>query len=112
MCYEIIISKKSIMEFEKEFYNKENIKMIKRYSIIFKKKFNLSWKKYFSICSKKLKHSPYWVWIFLCGLEDTFKDAFDLDAKEKRSYLYKESERRIIKITRDYYKNNDYLNSL
>lgn len=102
----------SIMEYEKEFYDKENLKMIKRYSIIFKKKLSLSWNKYFSICSKKLKNSPYWLWVFLCGLEDTLKVAFGLDAKKKRLYIYEESEIRIRKITRDFYKNNDYLNSL
>lgn len=100
------------MEYEKEFYDKENLKMIKRYSIIFEKKFHLSWGRYFKICSKKLKNSPYWLWVFLCGLEDTLKFAFGLDTKKKREYIYEESERRIKKITRDFYENNDYLNSL
>ena len=100
------------MEFEKDFYVKENLKMIKRYSIIFKRKLGLSWNKYFNICSNKLKHSPYWIWVFLCGLQDTLKDTLVMDTKNKRLYIYEESERRIRKITKDFYKNNDYINSL
>ena len=100
------------MEFEKEYYVQESLKMIDRYSIIFKKKLSLSWDKYFNFCSKRLKNSPYWLWIFLCGLEDTLKNVFDLKPNKRKLYIYESSSLRIKKITRDYYKDYDYLNSL
>lgn len=97
-------------DYEPEFYENQISMMEKRYSIIFKK-WNLNWITYHSYVIEKLRNKRYWVWCYWCGFEKFVQEQGD-EKKGRRNRLYKDADDRIRRIIGDYFKTQEYVNSL
>jgi hypothetical protein len=100
-------------EFDKEFYDHQVALMEERYIVIFSKA-NLPWKTYYKYIQSKLQNNLYWIWMFLCGLENFIKSQ-DFNTKNKsylKDNLQKDAERRIARIIGDTNKIRNYIESL
>jgi len=97
-------------EFEPEFYAKQIAMMEQRYGKLLKK-WGLSWDSYYNYVTDKLKHKPYWIWVYLCGFEKFVQEQGD-EPKGRRSRLYKDADERIRRIIGDYFKIQDYVKTL
>lgn len=97
-------------EFEADFYEKQNLLMIKRYKIIFKKN-KKNWNIYFKHAKKQLRNNIYWIWIFLCGLEKFLKENPDL-SQVSQEKLNNDATQRIARIIGNYFKIKKFIDSL
>lgn len=97
-------------EYEIEFYESQVQKMERRFASLFKR-WKVNWPDFRSFVRERLRESPYWLWVFYCGFEDTIKKA-DLMPKSKRKFIYQQSQRRISRIIGDHFKNQEYVNGL
>lgn len=97
-------------EYEAEFYEHQIQMMINRYQEIFKN-WKLSWGKYYSYVTEKLRNKTYWIWIYLCGFEKFIQEQGDEPISRKKR-LYKDADERIWRIIGDFFKTQQYVNSL
>lgn len=85
-----------------EFYKAQNEMMSARYAIMAEKlKLGLDWKEYAEKAKVFLREDDYMMWVFLCGVEETFKEAAQikiLNKKHARKYIDKKTEKRLYKI--------------
>jgi hypothetical protein len=83
-----------------EFYRKNIEIMAERYAKI-AKKLGIVWANYFEDAKVFLKNDDYKIWAFLCGVEETFKEAADMRLISKagaKRYIKKITEERLQKI--------------
>ena len=95
-------------EFEPEFYEEQIRFMEERYAKYFLK-WKFSWNKYKRYVSDSLRGNQYFLWIYLCGFEKFLQEIND---RPTRLVLYKDAKSRIARIMDDFYKTQDYVNSL
>jgi len=65
------------------------------------KKLGIIWESYFEDAKVFLKNDDYKIWVFLCGVEETFKEAMDIRLLSKngaKKYVTKVTEKRLYSI--------------
>lgn len=100
---------RDLMEYELKFYIEQNQIMTDRYRIIFQQ-WDLSFDKYFNYVCKRLHNKTYWIWIFLCGLEQIIQQENEKTGRRKR--LYNDAKIRTEKIIGNYFVQESYVRSL
>jgi len=83
-----------------EFYKNHIALMVERYAKI-AKKLGIIWESYFEYAKVFLKYDDYKIWVFLCGVEETFKEAMDmrlLSKKVAKKHVMKVTEKRLYTI--------------
>lgn len=85
-----------------EFYKAQNEMMAARYAISAAKlRLGIDWVEYFDKAKVFLRDDDYKIWVFLCGVEETFKEAAQikiLNKKHAKKYIEKRTEKRLYKI--------------
>lgn len=97
-------------DYEVEFYENQIKMMEERYEIIFSR-WGLSWGKYYNYVKKQLKNKKYWMWSYLCGFEKFIQEEGN-ESLNRRIRLYKDADARIARIIGQFYKSQNYNNSL
>ncbi len=99
-------------EFEREWYERQNVFMIKRYQKIFSG-WNSNWNKFYSNVSKKLNDNTFHLWIFLCGLDPVLQQAGTLlEKKSKIDFLTENTKKRIYQILKEQITVNSFLKNI
>jgi len=83
-----------------EFYKNHNTLMVEIYAKI-AKKLGIIWDLYFEHAKVFLKNDDYKIWVFLCGVEETFKEAMDmrlLSKKNAKKYVMEVTKSRLYSI--------------
>lgn len=83
-----------------EFYKKNNQIMSETYSHM-ARKLGIVWDNYFDKVSSFLQYDDYKIWVFLCGVEETFKDALSIRLMSKKGakkYVKEQTTKRLLSI--------------
>jgi hypothetical protein len=92
-----------------EFYEMQNSLMMRRYQKKFDR-WGLNWRQYYQIVPAKLKHSPYYIWIYLVGLTEMMNREQILD--DELEHLEEDRDRRCWSIVGEYVQERRYVKSL
>ena len=82
-------------DFEPEWYIRNNKLMAPRYAKEFDK-LGVDWDVFYRDMRALMHENEYYIWIFLCGIPETLKEAKRREIKKPNDFIYKYSRDRIL----------------